>query len=594
MKLEPVQRHETGQNREPMADPIISVSRRLADAFSAVAGTVVDPVVRPSDRADAQANGALAIAKSMGVQPREVAQKALDAAGDLSDILASTEIAGPGFINLVFSDDYLAQQLTLAMAENTLGVRVSDDPHTVVIDYSAPNVAKEMHVGHLRSTVIGDALVRVMGFVGHTVVRENHIGDWGTPFGMLIEHLIDLGEENAAHELGVGDLDGFYKQARAKFEASDEFKTRARQRVVMLQGGNEDTMRLWRTLVKESTRYFNKVYTQLDVLLTDDDLMGESAYNDLLSVVVDRLRDSGLLVESDGAEVVFPEGFTNRENEPLPLIIRKGDGGYNYATSDLGCVIDRVERVGARTVLYVVGAPQAQHLQMVEAVARMAKWMPEGYVMNHVSFGSVLGSDRKILKSRAGETVKLAALLDEAVVRAEAAVVEKNPDMSEADRSAVANMIGIGAVKYSDLSTDRVKDYIFDWERMLSFEGNTAPYLQYAHARICSIFRRADVSRVSVRGVTPSLAEPQERALALRILRFDSAVWEMIDTLSPHKLCTYLFDLATDFTAFYEHCPVLKTGHEETRESRLALCDATARVMEQGLSLLGIRAPEQM
>jgi arginyl-tRNA synthetase len=577
-----------------MADPIISVSRRLADAFSAVAGAAVDPVVRPSDRADAQANGALAIAKTMGVQPREVAQKVLDAAGDLSDILASTEIAGPGFINLVFSDDYLAQQLTLAMAENTLGVRVSDDPHTVVIDYSAPNVAKEMHVGHLRSTVIGDALVRVMGFVGHTVVRENHIGDWGTPFGMLIEHLIDLGEENAAHELGVGDLDGFYKQARAKFEASDEFKTRARQRVVMLQSGDDDTMRLWRTLVKESTRYFNKVYTQLDVLLTDDDLMGESAYNDLLSVVVDRLRDSGLLVESDGAEVVFPEGFTNRENEPLPLIIRKGDGGYNYATSDLGCVIDRVERVGARTVLYVVGAPQAQHLQMVEAVARMAKWMPEGYVMNHVSFGSVLGSDRKILKSRAGETVKLAALLDEAVVRAEAAVVEKNPDMSEADRSAVANMIGIGAVKYSDLSTDRVKDYIFDWERMLSFEGNTAPYLQYAHARICSIFRRADVSRVSVRGVTPSLAEPQERALALRILRFDSAVWEMIDTLSPHKLCTYLFDLATDFTAFYEHCPVLKTGHEETRESRLALCDATARVMEQGLSLLGIRAPEQM
>jgi arginyl-tRNA synthetase len=577
-----------------MADPIVSVSRRLADAFSAVAGTTVDPVVRPSDRADAQANGALAIAKTMGVQPREVAQKALDAAGDLSDILASTEIAGPGFINLVFSDEYLAQQLTLAMAESTLGVRVSEDPHTVVIDYSAPNVAKEMHVGHLRSTVIGDALVRVMGFVGHTVVRENHIGDWGTPFGMLIEHLIDLGEESAAHELGVGDLDGFYKQARSKFEASDEFKTRARQRVVMLQSGDDDTMRLWRTLVKESTRYFNKVYTQLDVLLTDDDLMGESAYNDLLSVVVDRLRDADLLVESDGAEVVFPEGFTNRENEPLPLIIRKGDGGYNYATSDLGCVIDRVERVGARTVLYVVGAPQAQHLQMVEAVARMAKWMPEGYVMNHVSFGSVLGEDRKILKSRAGETVKLAALLDEAVVRAEAAVAEKNPDMSEAERSAVANMIGIGAVKYSDLSTDRVKDYIFDWERMLSFEGNTAPYLQYAHARICSIFRRAEVSRASVRGVTPSLAQPQERALALRLLRFDSAVWEMIDTLSPHKLCTYLFDLATDFTAFYEHCPVLKTGHEDTRESRLALCDATARVMEQGLSLLGIRAPEQM
>ena len=577
-----------------MADPLISISELLAPAFAQVAGRPCDPVVRPSDRADAQANGALALAKELGMQPREVAQKVLAAAGDLSAILASTEIAGPGFINLVFTDSFIAEQTARAMSDAHLGVRESSDAHTIVVDYSAPNVAKEMHVGHLRSTVIGDSLVRALSFVGHTVIRENHIGDWGTPFGMLIEHLIDLGEENAAHELGVGDLDGFYKEARRKFEGSDEFKTRARNRVVMLQGGDAETLALWRTLVKESTRYFNKVYAQLDVLLTDDDLMGESAYNDLLLPVVERLNAAGLLVESDGAEVVFPEGFTNRENEPLPLIIRKGDGGYNYATSDLACVIDRVERVGARTMLYVVGAPQAQHLQMVEAVARKAGWLPNDYVMNHVAFGSVLGSDRKMLKSRAGDTVKLASLLDEAVERASAAIAEKNPNMSESDRASVAHMIGIGAVKYSDLCTDRIKDYIFDWDRMLSFEGNTAPYLQYAHARICSIFRRAEVDRTSVRTVVPTLGDPRERALALRLLRFDSAVWEMIDTLAPHKMCTYLFDVASDFTSFYEHCSVLKAESDELRLSRLALCDATARVMQQGLALLGIRAPEQM
>jgi arginyl-tRNA synthetase len=336
------------------------------------------------------------------------------------------------------------------------------------------------------------------------------------------------------------------------------------------------------------------VYSQLGVLLTDDDLMGESAYNDLLLTVVQRLSDGGLLEISDGAEVVFAEGFTNRDNEPLPLIIRKGDGGYNYATTDLACVIDRVERLGAQSLLYVVGAPQAQHLQMVEAVVRKAGWLPEGFIMNHVSFGSVLGADRKMLKSRSGETVKLAALLDEAVERADAAIAEKNPAMSSEERDVVARMIGIGAVKYSDLSTDRVKDYIFDWERMLSFDGNTAPYLQYAHARICSIFRRAGVSRDQVRNVVPSLDDPREKTLAMRLLRFDAAVWEMVDTLSPHKLCTYVFDVATDFTAFYEHCSVLKAETDDLRMSRLALCDATARVIEQALNLLGIDAPEQM
>ena len=575
-----------------MTDPFLTIAARLAPAFARVAGTDTDPVVRPSDRADAQANGALSLAKVVGGTPRDVAQRVLDAAGDLSDI-ATTEIAGPGFINLSFVDSFVEKELAAMSRDRRLGVRSAPEPRTVVIDYSAPNVAKEMHVGHLRSTVIGDSIVRLVEFVGHTVVRENHIGDWGTPFGMLIEHLIDLGEKEAAHELGVGDLDGFYKAARRAFEESDEFKTRARNRVVALQGGDEETLRLWRMLVTESTNYFNKVYRQLDVLLTDDDLMGESAYNDMLAPVVERLRSAGLLETSEGAEVVFPQGFTNRDNEPLPMIVRKGDGGYGYAATDLACVIDRVERLGARTFLYVVGAPQAQHLQMVQAVARMAGWIDDSVEFTHVAFGSVLGSDRKMLKSRSGESIKLSALLDESVERAAAAIAEKNPEMPADERARVANMVGIGAIKYADLSGDRIKDYIFDWERMLSFDGNTSPYLQYAHARICSIFRRAGIDRESVRSVAPVLADPRERALGVRLLRFDAAVWESLESYSPHKLCTYLYDLASDFTAFYEHCPVLKAD-EDVRNSRLHLCDVTARVMERGLGLLGIRAPEQM
>lgn len=583
-----------------MADPLYTVASRLAPFFAQVAGANagdVDPVVRPSDHADAQVNGALALAKQLGEKPRDLATRIMEqieSQGVLADVVETFEIAGPGFVNLAFRNEFLASELLKISSDSQLGVRRTQQPVTVTIDYSAPNVAKEMHVGHLRSTVIGDALVRMLTSVGHTVVRENHIGDWGTPFGMLIEHLIDLGEDTAAHELGVGDLDGFYKDARRKFEGDDSFKERARQRVVLLQGGDEETLRLWKTLVKESTNYFNHVYRLLDVLLTDDDLMGESAYNDLLVTVVDRLQVSGMLVTSDGAEVVFPEGFTNRENEPLPLIIRKGDGGYNYATTDLACVIDRVERIGASLMLYVVGAPQAQHLQMVEVVARAAGWMPHNAEMVHVAFGSVLGSDRKMLKSRSGDTVKLAALLEEAVERADQAIVEKNPAMPETQRKEVAQMIGIGAVKYADLSTDRIKDYVFDWDRMLSFDGNTAPYLQYAHARICSIFRRADLDRQEFHGVLPLIEQPQERALALRLLQFDSAVWDALDKYSPHRLCTYLYELASDFTAFYEHCPVLKADTEEIRRSRLALCDITARVMNAGLGMLGIRAPEQM
>lgn len=576
-----------------MADPLELLSRRFADAFAALAGSPVDPVVRPSEHADAQVNGALSVGKALGRPPRDVANDVLGRVGDVSDICESVDIAGPGFMNVVFAADFLAEQLRVALADVRLGVQSSTTRETVVIDYSAPNVAKEMHVGHLRSTVIGDALVRMHEFVGNRVIRENHIGDWGTPFGMLIEHLLDLGEARAAEEFSVGDLDGFYKEARKKFETDDAFKERSRLRVVALQAGDEETLRMWRVLVAESTKYFNRVYRKLDVLLTDDDLMGESAYNDLLPKVVERLRDGGLLQQSDGADVMFLDGFTNRDNEPLPLIIRKGDGGYNYATTDLACVIDRVDRLGANRMWYVVGAPQAQHLQMVEAATRAAGWLPPTVEMRHVAFGNVLGSDKKMLKSRSGDSVKLSALLDEAVERATAAVRQKNPDLDTASQDLIARMVGIGAVKYADLSTDRVKDYIFDWDRMLSFDGNTAPYLQYAHARICSIFRRAGIERSSVDASLLALSAKEERALALVVLQFDSAVRDTIDKASPHRLCTYLYEVATAFTAFYENCPVLKSD-EPVRTSRLVLCDATARVLSTGLGLLGIDAPEAM
>lgn len=579
-----------------MADPLRTVEDLLRPAFAQVAGgdVDVDPVVRPSEHADAQANGALALAKRLGRNPREVAQAVVDAAGGLAAVCSGVEIAGPGFLNLTFDDAFLAAQLASSAADERLGVTAPARALTVVVDYSAPNVAKEMHVGHLRTTVIGDALVRLLGFVGHRVIRENHIGDWGTPFGMLIEHLVDIGEAEAAQHLSLGDLDGFYKQARAAFDASDELRERSRQRVVALQAGDPETLRLWSLLVELSTAHFNTVYDRLGVLLTDGDLMGESAYNDLLPEVIRRLDELGMLQQSAGADVVFVPGYTNREGDPLPLIVQKGAGGFNYATSDLACVIDRVERLHADLLLYVVGAPQAQHLQMVFDVARLAGWLRPPVEAVHVSFGNVLGSDRKMLKSRSGEPMKFADLLSEAVVRARAAVEEKNPALSDAQAAEVARMVGIGAVKYADLSTDRIKDYVFDWDRMLSFDGNTAPYLQYAHARICSIFRRAGVDRASVRAVTPQIAAPEERQLALALLGFDAAVQDTLERYSPHRLCGYLYDLATDFTAFYEHCPVLKAGHEATRESRLALCDLTARVLETGLGLLGIEAPEQM
>jgi arginyl-tRNA synthetase len=567
------------------------LSERLQDAFDTVEPGA-DPVLRSSEHADFQANGALALAKRVGRPPRQVAEEVV-AAARLADVCERVEVSGPGFVNLTLAAPFVAEQVRHVAADERLGLSAAPHPEAVVVDYSHPNVAKEMHVGHLRSTIIGDALSRVLTFLGHRVVPENHIGDWGTPFGMLIEHLVDLGEEKAIHELSVGDLDGFYRQARVSFDAEEAFRERSRRRVVLLQSGDAETLRLWQVLVTQSISYFDEVYHKLGVLLTDDDVVGESFYNPMLPDVVRDLDAAGLLVENEGARCVFPPGFTNRQGEPLPLIVQKSDGGFGYAATDLAAIRDRVGRIGARRILYVVGTPQSQHLQMCFAVARMAGWLPEDVAAEHVAFGSVLGTDRKMFKTRAGDTVKLADLLDEAVERAGVAIASREPELEPALRAAIADALGIGAVKYADLSTDRSRDYVFDWDRMLAFEGNTGPYLQYAHARIRSIFRRGEVSPPAA-DRPPVLAEPAERALGLVLLGFGDALDDTVAHWAPSRLCAYLFDVATAFTTFYENCPVLKAGDDEVRRSRLLLCDLTARTLALGLALLGMEAPEQM
>jgi arginyl-tRNA synthetase len=572
-----------------MLDTKTVLESRLQTAFDTVEPGA-DPVLRPSDHADFQANGALGLAKRLGRPPREVAEQ-IAAHALLTDLCQKVEVSGPGFINLTLGPGFLADQLAALAADPHLGVAPAE-PQRVVVDYSGPNVAKEMHVGHLRGTVIGDALCRMLAFVGHDVRRENHIGDWGTPFGMLIEHLVDLGEEKAVHELSVGDLDTFYRAARVSYEEDPTMPERSRARVVLLQSGDPETLRLWRVLVAESVRYFDEVYAKLGVLLTDEDIVGESFYDPLLVAVVADLDALGLLVESDGALCVFPPGFTNRNGDPLPLIVQKSDGGFGYAATDLAAIRDRVSRIGADRILYVVGSPQAQHLEMCFTTATMAGWLAEGQAV-HVSFGNVLDANRKMFKTRSGDRVQLVDLLDEAVERAAASVAEKNPDLDPAARALVADMLGIGAIKYADLSTDRTRDYLFDWERMLSFDGNTAPYLQYAHARIRSIFRRGNLA-VPGPGQALVLDEPAERQLALALLGFADAVSSTLAAFSPSRLCAYLYDLATTFTGFYENCPVLKAPTDELRQSRLALSDLTARSLAQGLALLGIAAPDQM
>lgn len=574
-----------------MSDPLIALAPLFRDALEEAFGPEhagADPVLRPSQHADFQANLALPLGKRLGRPPRQIAE-ALVAALAPGDLIDKTEIAGPGFINIWVEKAWLSRALAGAARAN-LGLEPASRTETVAIDYSSPNVAKEMHVGHLRSTIIGDALGRVLEARGHRVVRQNHLGDWGTPFGMLIEHMLDGGAESAEHS--VRDLNAFYRAARQKFDEDPSFAERARRRVVLLQGGDEATLGLWRRLVDASKSYFREVYALLGIALSDSDIAAESLYNPLLPGVVQELRDKGLAVDSEGAVCVFPPGFSGREGEPLPLIIQKQDGGYGYATTDLAAVRYRVEKLGASRIIYVVGSPQAQHLAMVFEVAKLAGWLPPEARAEHVAFGSVLGADKKMLKSREGESTRLIDLLEEAVSRARAIVAEKNPALADDEKDAIARAVGIGAVKYADLSSDRIKDYVFDWDRMLAFEGNTAPYLQYAHARIRSIFRKAEAEVPPPDAIV--VAEPAEKALALGLLAFPTVVDDVATTLHPHKLCGYLFELATAFSTFYESCPVLKAATPGERASRLALSDLTARIIERGLGLLGIQAPDRM
>jgi arginyl-tRNA synthetase len=579
-----------------MADPAHLLEPRVAAALAALGpeAEAVGPQIRRSKLADYQINAAFETAKRQGRNPRELATE-LVAHLDLDDLCETVEVAGPGYVNLTLRTDLIGAEALASLGDERLGVQPVAAPERVVVDYSAPNVAKEMHVGHLRSTVIGDALARLLSFVGHDVVRQNHLGDWGTPFGMLVEHLRDLGEAEAARELSVGDLDGFYREARKKFDADETFADRSRRQVVALQAGDSDSIRLWHLLVDESKRYFSSVYDALDVTLGPDDYAGESTYNDLLDDVVEELIQKGLAVEDQGALCVFPPGLVGREGEPQPLIIRKSDGGYGYAATDLAAIRQRLVDRGATWLLYVVGAPQALHLEAIFSIAGLAGWLEPPARAEHVAFGNVLGADGKMFKTRAGETVKLSDLLDEGVARALEVVREKNPDLTDDEKDVVAHAIGIGAIKYADLSSDRIKDYVFDWDRMLALNGNTAPYLQYAHARIRSILRRAEAEGIAVDAPDQlRLDETAERDLALELLLLDSVVHGAAEQTQPHRLCTYLYDVATRFTAFYESCPVLKAEDPAVRASRLALCRLTAGVLATGLGLLGIEAPERI
>ncbi|WP_064448822.1 arginine--tRNA ligase [Micromonospora sp. NBRC 110037] len=563
---------------------------RLAPAFAAVAGVPVDPAVRRSQHADFQSDAALGLARRLSRPPREIAAEVRERAA-LADVCASVEVSGPGFLNLTVADHALGGLVSALAADPRLGVPPVAEPETVVVDYSAPNVAKEMHVGHLRSTVIGDAAARTLEWLGHRVLRANHLGDWGTPFGMLIEHLLDLGEAGAAQELSMGDLDGFYKAARAKFDDDEAFRERSRRRVVALQGGDPATLRLWRLLVTQSESYFLTVYDLLDVTLTGDDFRGESSYHDQLAPTVEELDRLGLLRRSEGADCVFPPGSVGRDGEPLPLIVRKSDGGFGYPATDLAALRHRTGTLGATRLLYVVGLPQRRHFEMVFAVGAQAGWLAAPVRAEHVGFGSILGPDGRMLRSRAGGSVKLVGLLTEAVERATALARERNPELGEAEAAEVGRAVGIGAIKYADLSGDRHKDYVLDWERMLSLDGNTAPYLQYAYSRVRSIFRRAGAAARPDAEV--SLAEPAERALAMELVGFAAVVEEVAGSLEFHRLTAYLHRLAVAFSAFYERCPVLR-AEGPLRESRLVLCELTARVLRQGLDLLGIRTPERL
>ena len=595
-----------------MADPISSLTGYVQEAIAQAFGPEwreADPVIRPANKkqtsADVQVNAAMALAKKLGKNPREVASaivENLHANEAAMRLISGLEIAGPGFLNVTLSTEWVAAQASQILSDGTLGVESPEKLEIIPLDYSSPNVAKEMHVGHLRTTVVGDSLARVLERLGHKVIRQNHVGDWGTPFGMLIEHLLEVGENSDEAKLLETDPNAFYQAARAKFDEADkaepagskgDFHTRARKRVTLLQGGDADTLKYWNRLMDRSKAYFNKVYSTLGVTLTDADLAGESMYNDELPGICEDLESRGIAEISDGALCIFQPEFTGRDDLPVPLIIRKSDGGYGYATTDLATVRRRSQVLMGDRLIYVVGAPQNLHFRMTWSAADKAGYIRAESTPIHVQIGSVLGADGKMLKTRSGESIRLMELLDEAIERAEQVVAESKADMSADERATVARQVGIGAVKYADLSVSHDSEYTFDFDRMLALTGNTGPYLQYAATRIRSILKRAEAAGEKP-AATIAITEDAERALALKLLDYGAVVAQVGESLQPHRLAAYLYETATAFTSFYENCPVLKAEDAQVRASRLALCELTLGVLVDGLSLLGIETPERM
>ena len=550
----------------------------------------------PSKKAgcgDYQANGAMGAAKAMKTNPRELAQRILDNL-DLDGIAEKTEIAGPGFINIHLSSDWLAQQTQQVLNDERLGQTPVSDSKNIVIDYSSPNLAKEMHVGHLRSSIIGDSLVRALEFQGHNVIRQNHVGDWGTQFGMLIAELEDQRQDGEAAEFALKDLEGFYQLSKKHFDDDEDFANRARAYVVKLQSGDEHVLKLWAKFKKVSLQHSEDIYQQLNVTLKDEHVRGESAYNDDLAKVLAELQSQGLAKEDQGAQVVFLEELADKEGNPSPVIIQKKGGGYLYATSDLAALRYRANALQADRILYFIDARQSLHMNQVFTLARKAGFVSDAVALEHHAFGTMMGADGKPFKTRSGGTVKLAELLDEAVERAAALIAEKDPDLTEQEKVEVAQKVGIGAVKYADLSKTRTNDYIFNWESMLSFEGNTAPYLQYAYARIQSIFRKAEIDTNALNS-NIHVRQEQEKTLTLKLLQFSEVLEQVTREAYPHVLCSYLYEVASQFMRFYEACPILKEDVDtDTRNSRLAIAHVTAKTLKTGLDLLGIETMDKM
>ena len=571
------------------------LSEKVSQALIA-AGAPADcePQVRQSAKiqfGDYQANGVMAVAKKLGMAPRQLAEQVLSHL-DLNGIANKVEIAGPGFINIFLDPAFLAENVNSALASERLGV-ARPQAQTIVVDYSAPNVAKEMHVGHLRSTIIGDAAVRTLEFLGHKVIRANHVGDWGTQFGMLIAWLEKQQQENAG-EMALSDLEGFYRDAKKHYDEDELFAERARNYVVKLQGGDTYFLEMWRKLVDITMTQNQITYDRLNVTLTRDDVMGESLYNPMLPGIVADLKAKGLAVESEGATVVFLDEYKNKEGEPMGVIIQKKDGGYLYTTTDIACAKYRYETLHADRVLYYIDSRQHQHLMQAWTIVRKAGYVPDSVPLEHHMFGMMLGKDGKPFKTRAGGTVKLADLLDEALERARRLVAEKNPDMSADELENLAKVVGIGAVKYADLSKNRTTDYVFDWDNMLAFEGNTAPYMQYAYTRVLSVFRKAEVDEQALAAAPVIITEAREAQLAARLLQFEETLTVVAREGTPHVMCAYLYDLAGLFSGFYEHCPIITAESDTARNSRLKLAQLTARTLKQGLDTLGIETVERM